>query len=159
MKRSKTVLAFLVVGLLTLGCCPLFAETNTQAEEPVSIPTETSFAPTEAIPAADIAEEIAAEPAAVTHRNVDSQEPVPSVQPVAPTPATPTEEVVRVELDKGTTEGVQVDVSEKRPELISINLDGVPLQEVIRMFTRVSGANIVAGTELQGKVTVSLKDV
>lgn len=149
MKRIKTVPAFLVVGLLLLGCCPLFAETDTQAENPApaetsSVPVEAS--PLEAVPAADIAEEMAAEPA-------------PSVQEPTLTTTTPTEEVVRVELDKQEVEGVQVDVSEKRPELISINLDGVPLQEVIRMFTRVSGANIVAGTELQGKVTVSLKDV
>lgn len=44
-------------------------------------------------------------------------------------------------------------------DLITISLDDVPIQDVIRMFTRISGANIVAGTNLQGNVTVSLQDV
>jgi len=44
-------------------------------------------------------------------------------------------------------------------DLITISLDDVPIQDVIRMFTRISGANIVAGTNLIGNVTVSLQDV
>jgi type II secretory pathway component GspD/PulD (secretin) len=48
----------------------------------------------------------------------------------------------------------------KAEELISITLDDVPLVDVIRMFTRISGANIVASvTALEGKVTVNLQDV
>lgn len=44
--------------------------------------------------------------------------------------------------------------------LISITLDDVPLVDVIRMFTRISGANIIANAEnLQGNVTVNLTDV
>ena len=44
--------------------------------------------------------------------------------------------------------------------LISVNLDQVQLQDVVRMFTRISGANIVASpTNLQGTVTVNLQDV
>ncbi|MCF7838452.1 MAG: hypothetical protein K9N49_07455 [Candidatus Marinimicrobia bacterium] len=44
--------------------------------------------------------------------------------------------------------------------LISLNLDAVPINDVIRMFTRISGANIIAaGTNLTGTVTVSLYDV
>ena len=44
-------------------------------------------------------------------------------------------------------------------DLITISLDDVPIQDVIRVFTRISGANIVAGTNLHGSVTVSLQDV
>jgi len=45
-------------------------------------------------------------------------------------------------------------------ELISITLDDVPLVDVVRMFTRISGANIIANAEdLQGNVTVNLTDV
>ena len=45
-------------------------------------------------------------------------------------------------------------------ERISIALDDVPLQDVVRMFTRISGANIIAtSTNLAGKVTVNLQDV
>ncbi len=44
--------------------------------------------------------------------------------------------------------------------MISVTLDEVVLQDVVRMFTRISGANIIAtGTQLQGTVTVSLTDV
>jgi type II secretory pathway component GspD/PulD (secretin) len=44
--------------------------------------------------------------------------------------------------------------------LISVSLDDVPLQDVIRLFTRISGANIIASSSnLQGKVTVNLQDV
>jgi type IV pilus assembly protein PilQ len=49
--------------------------------------------------------------------------------------------------------------SEKQ-NLISVALDDVPLQDVVRLFTRISGANIISSsTNLQGKVTVNLQDV
>lgn len=48
----------------------------------------------------------------------------------------------------------------KKDNLISVALDDVPLQDVVRLFTKVSGANIIASsTNLQGKVTVNLQDV
>lgn len=44
--------------------------------------------------------------------------------------------------------------------LMSVSLDDVPLQDVVRLFTRISGANIISSsTNLQGKVTVNLQDV
>jgi type IV pilus assembly protein PilQ len=44
--------------------------------------------------------------------------------------------------------------------LISITLDSVDMADVIRMFTRLSGANIIASpSNLQGKVTVNLTEV
>lgn len=47
-----------------------------------------------------------------------------------------------------------------KQNLISVALDDVPLQDVIRLFTKISGANIIAAsTNLQGKVTVNLQDV
>lgn len=55
--------------------------------------------------------------------------------------------------------GIEVGSASQSPELITISLDDVPMQDVVRMFTRISGANIVAGTNLQGRVTVSLQDV
>ena len=46
------------------------------------------------------------------------------------------------------------------PNLISLVVDDVSLQDVVRMFTRISGANIIAtSTNLQGRVTVNLQDV
>jgi len=50
--------------------------------------------------------------------------------------------------------------SSEKQNLISISLDDVPLQDVVRLFTRISGANIISSsTNLQGKVTVNLQDV
>ena len=44
--------------------------------------------------------------------------------------------------------------------LINVTLDQVPLQDVVRMFTRITGANIIASaSNLQGTVTVNLQDV
>ena len=46
------------------------------------------------------------------------------------------------------------------PQLISLTLDDVPLAEVVRLFTRISGANIIAATtNLTGQVTANLQDV
>ncbi|MBL7114662.1 MAG: hypothetical protein ISS35_02760 [Kiritimatiellae bacterium] len=51
-------------------------------------------------------------------------------------------------------------IGESGEELISIALDNVQLEDVVRMFTRVSGANIIAtSTNLEGTVTVNLVDV
>ena len=45
-------------------------------------------------------------------------------------------------------------------QLISLSLDDVPLAEVVRLFTRISGANIIAATtNLTGQVTANLQDV
>ncbi|MDD3604824.1 MAG: secretin N-terminal domain-containing protein [Kiritimatiellae bacterium] len=52
-----------------------------------------------------------------------------------------------------------VDMGEETTDLITISLDDVPVQDVVRMFARISGANIVAGTNLVGNVTVNLQDV
>ena len=49
---------------------------------------------------------------------------------------------------------------ESKANLVSVALDDVPLQDVVRLFTKISGANIIASsTNLQGKVTVNLQDV
>jgi len=49
---------------------------------------------------------------------------------------------------------------EGEANLISIALDDVPLEDVVRMFTRISDANIIAtATNLEGRVTVNLTDV
>lgn len=55
--------------------------------------------------------------------------------------------------------GMEVDSADTGEDLITISLDNAPLADVVRMFSRISGANIVAGTNLQGSVTVSMHDV
>jgi len=48
----------------------------------------------------------------------------------------------------------------EKQNLISVALDDVPLQEVVKLFTKISGANIIStSTNLYGKVTVNLQDV
>lgn len=65
-----------------------------------------------------------------------------------------------IELQPEGSEGLSDQVeSGAKENLISISLDNVPLQDVMRMFARISGANIVSGTNLQGNITVNLKDV
>jgi type II secretory pathway component GspD/PulD (secretin) len=88
---------------------------------------------------------VAVEPAAPTEAGEQSVEPVTDVSHVEP-PA----------------EGVDASVrtSEAGTQLISISLEDVALEDVVRMFTRISGANIIAsGTNLEGTVTVNLIDV
>ncbi len=47
-----------------------------------------------------------------------------------------------------------------QPNLISIALDDVSLEDAVRMFTHISGANIIASAgTLEGRVTVNLQDV
>jgi len=92
------------------------------------------------------------------------------------TTVTTTNTVVVVKKEASTGEGTNVVVSSDtstelmpvasfagvsgKQNLISIALDDVPLQDVVRMFTRISGANIISSsTNLQGKVTVNLQDV
>ncbi len=45
-------------------------------------------------------------------------------------------------------------------QLISVTLDDVPLADVVKLFTKISGANIIAATtNLKGSVTANLQDV
>ncbi len=59
--------------------------------------------------------------------------------------------------DEGNLSAGVTDVGD---DLISITLDDVEILDVVRMFTRISGANIIATpSNLQGRVTVNLTDV
>ena len=84
----------------------------------------------------------------------------PTVTPAAePKPAPATEGALELAAEENK-DLAGVEVTEAGADnKISITLDNVPLQDVVRMFTRISGANIVSGTNLQGNVTVNLQDV
>jgi type IV pilus assembly protein PilQ len=69
---------------------------------------------------------------------------------------TPTIEVPPVEEN---TTGIEIEQAGGDSDKITVTLDDVPLKDVIRMFSRISGANIVAKDELEGRVTVSLTNV
>ncbi|MBN1671717.1 MAG: hypothetical protein JXR37_11815 [Kiritimatiellae bacterium] len=148
-----------------------------------AVPAPRLPASTEEAPVA--VEEIPAEPAAIepaVELPPLEEEAAGTVEPAVPAPAleeipaaegvvTPAEEVVVEDVLPTTdTESVVLkqdeDIMKNGAEptqdqnLITVTLDEVPLQDVVRMFTRISGANIIAtGTNLQGTVTVNLEDV
>ncbi|MBL7076676.1 MAG: hypothetical protein ISS31_04315 [Kiritimatiellae bacterium] len=63
-------------------------------------------------------------------------------------------------LDEGDGDDLPAGVTDSGDDLISITLDDVEILDVVRMFTRISGANIIATpSNLQGRVTVNLTDV
>jgi len=71
----------------------------------------------------------------------------------------PDDDLIEIDTERELAPGIEVMMGDEGRDLISITLDDVPIQDVVRMFTRISGANIVAGTNLVGNVTVSLQDV
>lgn len=76
---------------------------------------------------------------------------------IADTPKT-TSDVQPLDMPDGLDAG-SVSVSDDS-NLISISLDDVEMVDVVRMFTRISDANIIAtASNLTGKVTVNLTDV
>lgn len=102
----------------------------------------------------------------------DPTPPAAMVEPAAEPAATPVATPAANPAPAPAAEGALELAAEENKELagvevteagtdnkISITLDNVPLQDVVRMFTRISGANIVSGTNLQGNVTVNLQDV
>jgi len=110
------------------------------AEEPLVLDEETTA---EVEPTMVFPDEEAAEPAA---------------EPAAEAAAEDAD-LIKLETERELSPGIEVSMGDEGRDLISITLDDVPIQDVVRMFTRISGANIVAGTNLQGRVTVSLQDV
>ncbi len=134
------------------------------AQDPAMEPQEPAEPTPEAVAEAS-ASETAEAPAPLP---ADTQPPpdTPAEEPTAPASATelpPAEEI------NGTAEFVEMVEDEiviPEPETryysetISITLDDVEMVDVVRMFTRISGANIIATpTQLVGRVTVNLTDV
>ena len=84
---------------------------------------------------------------------------VPTVLSVAQE-ATAEAEAEEIEIETGPDmSGVETSTDAAGQDLITISLDNAPLADVVRMFSSISGANIVAGTNLVGAVTVSMHDV
>ena len=106
-------------------------------------------------------------------------EPIPPASPVPPAPTnsavpksaaapqpsersnvTATPDTVQMSPEAAPPTGTATATPGFATNLISVTLDQVPLQDVVRMFTRISGANIIASaSNLQGTVTVNLQDV
>lgn len=128
------------------------------------------------VPSRGAPEQGSAAPGAGTTALVPAGEKTSDTAPVAATPANAVAEKSasdgRAKTEGGSSAGVRESDTELIPvpalvtpiapgkELITMAVDDVPLQDVVRMFTRVSGANIISTpSNLQGKVTVSLQDV
>lgn len=132
-----------VVWAFTLLCAAGMAGAQDMAQPTNEPPVAAADAATPPLAEAPLAMDSAMEvPAAA--------QPAPEPAPVAEPPV----ELVEVVAERETPA-----VQSGRDNLISITLDNVPVLDVIRMFTRISGANIVAGTNLVGNVTVSLQNV
>ena len=124
-----------------------------------SLATETSHAQAPAPPPGP---PTAAAPAAPAMPGAPSMQPAaPAMQapPTAPPPAAVDgrrDESIYVALPADGGDGLD----QGDDDLITITLDNVPLVDVVRMFTRISGANIIANaSDLTGTVTVNLEDV
>jgi len=112
----------------------------------------------EAAPAAPAA---AAAPAAVVEPPAVPAAPAAVVAPAAvaapATPAVETPAAPAVAAPAGVSPAITVIPGS---QLISVTLDDVPLPDVVKLFTKISGANIIAATtNLTGSVTANLQDV
>jgi type IV pilus assembly protein PilQ len=166
-------------GCIVLGgALPLVAERGVglTPDAEFTVLSDTGAAPESAVPAvapgaavADPAPE--ASPAGVSEHPAAPEAPAAAASPAetpaaapeataegvgVPAPAAPTAQEAATETIPVAAQTAAGD----RQNLITIALDDVPLQDVVKLFTRVSGANIIATTSnLQGKVTVNLQDV
>ncbi|OGV62099.1 MAG: hypothetical protein A2498_07740 [Lentisphaerae bacterium RIFOXYC12_FULL_60_16] len=148
MNRMKTASGILAVGLIITTVQWLHSQDSTPAPQAIDTNTPAQVVP--APPAADA-------PAV-------PQLPTPQTNAVVSTPAdapAPDGEVGFAEIADETEEipGATATLN-SGANLITITLDDVEMVDVVKMFTRISGANIIASpTNLQGRVTVNLTDV
>lgn len=162
---------FLAFGLVTYAQVPPPPPPPAAPEAPAPVVAEPVVAPAEAEPAPDaqpvvaepvappVTEPVAADPFAAAPA-IPAQEALPAQPANAETTVVKNESGFTVTTTEGVIPGAAVGQNAENPNLISITLDNVPLEDVVRLFTRISGANIIATTSnLQGTVTVNLKDV
>lgn len=150
MKKSLTALILLVFGLMVVGRAVISAE-----DQPELLAEEV------------ILEDVILEEATPDSRSIFEESDQAMDESESSYDAFLQESVQTVEEDdlieigseRELSQGIELIEEELGEDLITLTLDDVPLQDVIRMFTRISGANIVAGTNLHGSVTVSLRDV
>jgi type II secretory pathway component GspD/PulD (secretin) len=146
---------------------PAPAEPAAEPAAPVAAAPEVAApapAPVEAKPAAEAPQAPEPKPVeAAAPAPAAAEEPAKDAAPdVVAVPAAPPAETANT--NAAGIEVMPVDnpppAPDAGPNLISVSLDDVPLQDVVRLFTRISGANIICtATNLRGKVTVNLQDV
>ncbi len=127
-----------LIGLIFAAAAVLPAWSQTP--EPVA--SDLTPAPVEAVPATAPATVTPAEPA------LPAEPPTPAEMTPAPAAEPPAVEVTATPGNGGS-------------ELISLNLEDVPLNDVISMFIKISNANIISSpsTNMNERVTAHLKDV
>jgi len=142
-------------GSMELNVPPLAVATSTTTTVSVSVAVKTEEANTNAsIEILAPATQIAVPKLAVA---TNAQE---EAKTNAETKANGERETVAFATDKGDIPGAQAVTNALNENLISITLDDVEMADVVRMFTRISGANIIASpSNLTGRVTVNLADV
>lgn len=150
--RHRIGLAAAGLVFLLAACAPAAAQgpaagpAGPAALTPVQVPAAPAGAAVAVTPAA---------PGAPAAMPPPPPRPAGEAIPVVEVPAAsaPGAGIERVLLSTGTVNGAT-------QQVISLTLDDVPLAEVVKLFTRVSGANIIAATSnLTGQVTASLQDV
>jgi type IV pilus assembly protein PilQ len=157
MKKHTLVFAAMIAAL----ALPLatFAQIDDGSSAPVVVPPADIVEPS--LDATDTAAvDTSADPVAEAAGMAEEAEDAASVADLpAEEPAATDESVIELSTEREEASGIEVTAATEGGDRISLSLDNVPIQDVIRMFTRISGANIVAGTNLTGTVTVSMKDV
>ncbi|MBM4163345.1 MAG: hypothetical protein FJ222_02740 [Lentisphaerae bacterium] len=90
---------------------------------------------------------------------VKAPAPAPAVKPAAPAVAKAAPAAVPVTV-VAASEEIPEGLTETADGLISVRFENLPISEVIKLFSQLSGANIIAATtNLGGSVSVSLKNV
>ena len=165
----KTTMTCFTIGLAVTfalvalpGPAPAQEPAAPAADETVQ-PVETIGAPVETV--AEPAPEVMAPVEAALLDAAPTEPPAedPAGMETGGEPETAEEPGEEPEIEFIPSTGLDIEpvLTQSGEDLISITLDNVPLEDVIRMFTRISGANIIATkTDLEGaSVTVNLTDV
>ncbi|MFC1496935.1 type II secretion system protein GspD [Verrucomicrobiota bacterium] len=155
MMKNKRISLFITAMLILVFIGPLIV--SAQEEEVPTISVEV-----ENIEAGDEAVEAETDDSIVTEELSVSM-PSNSLPETPPLPSEPTEqegdgEYIGLPAVAETPEGAKI-ISDNKNH-ISVSLDNVALEDVVRLFTRMTEANIIASaTNLSGFVTVNLVDV
>ena len=150
MKRKWRNIITLLLCLMLFGGVVVAQENQAAVSDDESTP---------ATGAVKVAREAEAAKEVMTEKAVEPAPSPESAESVEPDQAEKTE-VLELKTEAEEVLAPKAPAQEGGENLISVMLDDVPLEDVVRMFTRISGANIIAtSTTLVGTVTVNLNDV
>jgi type IV pilus assembly protein PilQ len=150
---------YLLVILLMSSSAAFAQNNNDELDEVDRILAEINGGEQEAVPDAEPGDTPEDDPVAV----VEDEEMIPleeeaDVADVPAMPATDTIPAIRLEEARGVP-GMEMTQAAPDDDLISITLDNVRLADVVRIFARSSGANIIIPEGLDELVSANLNDV